>query len=220
MSEKNSKIKENIITKNTCLKKVHANTVDIHPLLNYSMSMPNDIKNNEFFVIPYVSKNIIKINKLLDSCDDQNITNKLNSPNLNFSDSLLNDKQNDPSNIIKNISANNSVNFSFPINSNNFLDIVFNITNIGQLINWFMGYNIEDKKTINQVLSLFWENYYETINENMDEFIYLNSIISKLLFFKKITTEESQKISNKLISENYGTKIKYLEKIKKYIDEI
>ena len=61
--------------------------------------------------------------------------------------------------------------------------------------------------------------YYETINDNMDEFIYLNSLISKLLFFKKITTEESQKISNKLISENYGTKIKYLEKIKKYIDQ-
>ena len=132
----------------------------------------------------------------------------------------LTTKKNDPLTIAKNIGTNNSINFSFPINSNNFLDIVFGITNITQLTGWFIGYNIEDKKTINLVLSLFWENYYETINDNMNEFVYLNSLIAKLLFFKKITTEESLKISNKLISENYGTKIKYLEKIKKYINEI
>jgi hypothetical protein len=220
MSEENTKIKQNIITKNTCLKKVHRNTTDIHPLLNYSLTMPNNIKNNEFFVIPYVSKNIILFNKQLDSCD-QNITNNSMSSDLNFGDTLLlNEKKNETSNAIKNININNSMNFSFPINSNNFLDIIFGITNITQLTNWFIGYNIEDKKTINLVISLFWENYYETINDNMNEFNHLNTLIAKLLFSKKLTSDESIKISNKLISENYGKKIKYLEKIKKYIDEI
>jgi hypothetical protein len=219
MSEENTKIKQNIITKNTCLKKVHRNTTDIHPLLNYSLTMPNNIKNNEFFVIPYVDKNIILFNKQLSTCD-QNVNNETSVSELNFGDTLLNEKKNDVRNIVKNIGANNSINFSFPINSNNFLDIVFGITNIGQLINWFIGYNIEDKKTINQVLSLFWENYYETINDNMNEFNQLNFLIAKLLFQKKLTSDESLKVSNKLISENYGKKIKYLEKIKKYIDEI
>ena len=197
-----NEIKQNIITKNTCLKKISTNTTDIHPLINYLLTLPNNVKNNEFFVIPYVENNIILFNKQLNSCD-QNITNKISSVDLNFGDKLLNEKKNKVSNIIKNINMNNTINFSLPINNNNFLDIVFGITNIEQLINWFIGYNIDDIQTINLVLSLFWEKYYGTINDNLNEFNHLNFLIAKLLFSKKITSDESLKISNKLISEKY-----------------
>jgi hypothetical protein len=51
----------------------------------------------------------------------------------------------------------------------------------------------------------------------MDSFIKLNKIIIKYIYNKDILDIDLRNLSNKIIRKYYGKKIKYLEKIKKYI---
>lgn len=212
-----------IIEKNKCLKKeLEPNIANIHPLINYLMQFPN-LTEKQHFVLPQVENNIIIYNKKIKNCTDNKSESDSDSE-LIFSDSQIINKE-DSSNIFKTGTNNltqindNNVSFSFPINSNNFLDIIFNITNINQLINWFRTYDLNDKDTINIVLNLFWKNYYSTVNDNISEFNELNFLIVKLLFNKTLNHDKLQELSNKIISKNYGKNIVYLEKIKKYINK-
>lgn len=212
-----------IIGKNKCLKKeLEPNIPNIHPLINYLMEFPN-LTEKQHFVLPQVENNIIIYNKKIKNCTENKSESDSDS-DLIFSDSQIINKE-DNSNIFK-IGTNNlpslndnNVSFSFPINSNNFLDVIFNITNINQLINWLRTYDLNDKDTINIVLNLFWKNYYSTINDNIAEFNELNFLIVKLLFNKTLNNDKLQELSNKIISKNYGKNIIYLEKIKKYINK-
>lgn len=212
-----------IIGKNKCLKKeLEPNIPNIHPLINYLMEFPN-LTEKQHFVLPQVENNIIIYNKKIKNCTENKSESESDS-DLIFSDSQIINKE-DNSNIFK-IGTNNlpslndnNVSFSFPINSNNFLDVIFNITNINQLINWLRTYDLNDKDTINIVLNLFWKNYYSTINDNIAEFNELNFLIVKLLFNKTLNNDKLQELSNKIISKNYGKNIIYLEKIKKYINK-
>lgn len=212
-----------IIGKNKCLKKeLEPNIPNIHPLINYLMEFPN-LTEKQHFVLPQVENNIMIYNKKIKNCTE-NKSDSDSESDLIFSDSQIINKE-DNSNIFKigtnNLTSlnDNNVSFSFPINSNNFLDVVFNITNINQLINWLRTYDLNDKDTINIVLNLFWKNYYSTINDNIAEFNELNFLIVKLLFNKTLNNDKLQELSNKIISKNYGKNIIYLEKIKKYINK-
>ena len=220
---------ENSIKKNQCLKELQLNTPDIHPILNYLTNVEGK-QDGACFVLPQVINNVIVYNKIIKKTDNIEPESELN-----FSDNTVNNILTDKSPITNitdmvdtrktkssklNKQQNELINFSFPINENNFLDIIFNITNIKQLINWFIAYDMDDVKTIDLVLNLFWKNYYESINENITEFNELNFLIVKYLYGKVLTHNEIQQLSNKIISKNYGKNIKYLEKIKKYIDEL
>lgn len=213
-----------IIKKNQCLKKeLEPNIPNIHPLINYLMEYPN-LKEKQHFVLPQVENNIIIYNKNLKTCVDNKINSDSSSDSeLFFSDDNINKNKSPSTDIFKTVTSSNKSNdyisFSFPINSNNFLDVIFNITNINQLINWLTTYDINDKNTIDLVLNMFWTNHYATVNDNINEFNELNFLIVKLLFNKVLTNDKVQQLSNKIISKNYGKNIVYLEKIKKYINE-
>ena len=124
--------------------------------------------------------------------------------------------------IQKNILDNNKdvnpvFNFSLPINSNNFLDIVLNINTINKLHEWFKNCDIDDIDIINLVLDLFWKNYYHIINDNLNDFYYFNQFLIKKLFNKDIKLSIIIKIINKIIKKHNDNEIKYLIKIKKYL---
>jgi hypothetical protein len=230
---------KNIIEKKTCLKDVLSgktkldpidnHTADIHPLINYLVKMPYFDKP-QCFILPQFddnfNDNIIVINKEKETLNKDNLINKLNFSDIDISESSdkadssdkTSDKISDKSLEKSNINTNDIFNFSFPINNNNFLDVVFNIRNIKQLINWLLIYDINDLKTINLILDLYWEKYNTIIDQNIDEFYELNKIILSLIFNKKINKTDIQIISNKIISKNYGKKIKYIDEIKKYIN--
>ena len=223
------KMTDNIINKTTPIKELKSNTIDIHPLVNFLIELPDD-KKKQYFVLPQIFNNVIIFGKDLKKSDDANLSDS----ELFFSDTQASNKDkdddddNDDDHLTKfekidskssNTPKNESINFSFPINSNNFLDVIFNITNIKQLTNWLNTYDTNDKDTVDLVLNLFWKNYYNTVDQNMTDFNELNYLIVKIMFDKILTQNEVQLLSNKIISKNYKKKIKYLEKIKKYISE-
>ena len=112
--------------------------------------------------------------------------------------------------------------FTLPINSNNFLDVIFNINTIENLYEWLHYYETIDLQTndifiMGLVLDLFWKNYYNIIDQNIDIFINLNQKLVKILFNKIISVDVISEITNKIIEENYGKKIKYIDEIKKYL---
>ena len=107
------------------------------------------------------------------------------------------------------------VNFTLPINSNNFLDVVLSMTTVEQLYEWLDNCNDDDKKMIKIVLDLFWKNYYSIINENIELFVKINHKIIDLFFNRKLSNEIVSSISVSFIKKYSGKKINYLNKIKK-----
>lgn len=218
------KMTDNIINKTTPIKELKSNTIDIHPLVNFLIELPDD-KKKQYFVLPQIFNNVIIFGKDLKKSDDANLSDS----ELFFSDTQASNKDkdddddNDDDHLTKfekidskssNTPKNESINFSFPINSNNFLDVIFNITNIKQLTNWLNTYDTNDKDTVDLVLNLFWKNYYNTVDQNMTDFNELNYLIVKIMFDKILTQNEVQLLSNKIISKNYKKKLNIWKKSK------
>jgi hypothetical protein len=105
------------------------------------------------------------------------------------------------------------------INNSNFLDVVFQITSVEDLNDWISNYDIKSIpiEIINIVLDLFWLNYYQTIDSNLNSFIKLNQKLINIVYNRNVSLDITTKIVRKLIKNNFGKKIKYLNKIKKYL---
>ncbi len=210
----------NILDRNNCIKILKKDTkVVLHPLINSVMNFDIEKKDNLCIILPQLIDGILFYNvgekKLV-----QNIKNKSDKKNLldttNFSESQSSNTS-VRTTLSDTLVDNKLINFTLPINSSNFLDVVFGIENIQHLYSWIDTYDTEDKNTINLILDLYWKNYYYTIDDNLNDFIRLNQRIVYLLFNKDIDLTTMTKITNKLIRRNYGKKIKYLDKIKKYL---
>jgi hypothetical protein len=204
----------NIVNKYYCIKLVNMMIYSIHPLINTIIK--NNTNKNNCFILPHKMEND---NLIYYTMDENALKKKLNK----FSSIIIDDKKQSidnkiiPINKIKNNDINSIFNFMIPINSSNFLEIIFNIKSIDDLNNWLLIYDLEDKKTVYLIFDLFWINYYNIIDDNIDTFIKLNQQIILYYFYKKIDNNIMAKIINKLIKRNYGKKIKYLDKIKKYL---
>jgi hypothetical protein len=188
-----------VLKKNDCIS-IEENKYYIHPLLNKIET----IEKKTYVTIPQINKNTEII---LDTFYENK---KLNNLNINGE-------------IIKSSNYNERLDLinvmTFPINSNNFLDIVFNITTISNLSNFINNLDINNKEILDIVFDLFWKNYYNIIDQNLDDFININIKLVKKYFDKVISIDIMTKIINKLIKKNYGKKIKYISKIKKYLDK-
>ena len=121
------------------------------------------------------------------------------------------------SQIKSDIEINPLMYFTSPINSNNFLELVFNISNPYQLNQWINLLDSSEIKLLRFVLNLYWKNYYNKIDDDMDNFIVVNKKIFRKFLNKNIDDKIIIKIINRLIKNNYGKKIKYISKIKKYL---
>lgn len=200
------------LEKKDCIKTVDVNdTGSIHPLLNHAYNFGDrKLDSNMCFVIPQVVDNkivsMIKKTMLHDDNDDISITDK-----------QIDNKELDKQNVSTVENTNPLINFSLPVNSNNFLEIVFGINTFYQLDEWIQNIDVSNIEIINIVLNLFWFNHYSEVDNNFEIFVRLNQKIIKLLFNKNITQEIVAKIMNKMLKNNYGKKIKYLDKIKKYL---
>lgn len=174
--------------------------VYIHPLINFHNS--SFIKKNETYILPQLIENILTIKNKKD------IENEiiLNSDTISTASSIK-----------PTIPINPLLYFTSPINSSNFLELVFNISNVYQLNQWINLINISDIKLLRQVLKYFWINYHNKVDEEMDTFIIVNKKIFKKFLYKDVDDKIIIKIINRLIKNNYGKKIKYISKIKKYL---
>jgi len=196
----------NIIRREDFLDKINIkpssdNTVYIHPLINYHEE--SIIKKNDSYILPQLIDNIITVKK--NNTIDNDI--KLNIDTVTESTST--DKS------VENI--NPLLYFTSPINSNNFLEIVFGISNLYQLNQWINLIDNSEIKLLEFVLNLYWKNYYNKIDEDMETFIIINKKIFKKFFDKNIDNSIIILMINRLIKNNYGKKIKYISKIKKYL---
>ena len=216
--------KNKILNKNDCIQIITVQsssttepTINVHPLLSV-ITQEYNIKKDLCLVIPQVRNNTIAYMKSIDlinkETDEDNIADlninipELSSPNIHI-------KQEKKQHIIEEVDR--IMCFTLPINSNNFLEIIFNISNLNQLNEWLNTIDQSEIKAINIVLDLYWKNYYNSIDNDLDSFIKINhSIIHKILN-NNVSFEITTKIVNKLIRKNYGKKIKYLSKIKKYL---
>jgi hypothetical protein len=188
-------MKLDILDKNDCLKLNKKNSsYTLHPLINYITNIEH-LNVDLCIVLPQLTNN--KLNYIIqkDILDDNNDTKK----------------------DIYNI--NPVFNFSLPINSNNFLDIILNINTVNKLYEWFKSCDIENMDIIKLVLNLFWKNYYHILNDNLDDFYYFNQYLIKKIFKKDIKILIIAKIINKIIKKYYGNEIKYLVKIKKNLSK-
>jgi hypothetical protein len=177
------------------------NKTYIHPLLNYIQ------ENNSKIYVTLPQVNIDESKIIIEKKYEEN---KLS--NLNIGDEII-----ESSKYTNKLDLINVM--TLPINSNNLLDIVFNISSIYNLSNFINNVDINNKDIINIVFDLFWKNYYNIIDQNLDNFIDINIKLIKRYFNKIISLEIMTKIINKLIKKNYGKKIKYITKIKKYLDK-
>jgi hypothetical protein len=196
-----------IIKKNDYLDIVNLNksNIDIeyiHPLINY-YSKDNLKKENSYILPQYIDNKFYIINEK-DTVSDNIIINSDVSDS--SSDNLIQDKKTDP-----------LLYFTLPINSNNFLEIVFDITNLSQLNQWINLIDNTEIDLLDFVLNLYWKNYYNKIDEDLDNFIIVNKKIFKKFLNKDLNNDIIVKIINRLIKNNYGKKIKYISKIKKYL---
>jgi hypothetical protein len=237
----------NNIDKNDCLKFIkNDDSFSIHPLLNtyydYTKFTIFENKPDMCHVLPQLMKkkkgttiitnigiNILKENIAASKTE-------LNIDNINLSDDLNDLNELNKSNDLNTVDIKSSqnlkkecndslkcidpaLNFALAINKNNFLDIVFQITSIEDLNNWLFTNDLNRLpiEMINTVLDLFWENYYNKIDEDINLFIEINKKLIYVFFQEDLTIEIATKIVNRLIKNNYGKKIKYLSKIKKYL---
>ena len=196
----------NIILKKDCITVIKPNNVSIHPLINKLINNTKEY-TNVCLTIPFINNNNILYLEDEKILKNRDIDIKLD----------LNEKKNENDDFSKKLDPIN--NFSFPINSNNFLEIVFGINSIQKLYEWFENYDLNDINTINLVLDQFWYNNGDIITENTNDFILFNQKLIKLLLDTNIDIDNVTKIIDKLIKDNYGKKIKYIHKIKKYLNE-
>ena len=224
--------KSKILKKNDCIKFVKSdkistsqNSIDINPLLSIIVENPKPI-GDFCYVIPQIGNNNETIQmKLISTIKNEN--NESNIDDLNISDvsdtSSNSSKSSDEhikqiNNKISDIhEIDKSMLFTLPINSNNFLEIVFNISNIRQLNDWITDLDNKNTDIIEIALNLFWINYYNKIDKDFETFIKLNKNIINNILNKEVNIDIINKIVNRLIKKNYGKKIKYLDKIKKYL---
>lgn len=218
------------IEKNDCLKFIGAkDSISIHPLLNAYFYYKHPIFDNKpdmCNVLPQLIPN--EGTKIF-----SNINVKVLKDNLEYLETKINTSVIEPDNKKSKISQDNKIspplarvppiepvfNFTLPINKNNLLDIVFHITTMEDLNNWLFTNDLNKLpiRMVETVLNLFWENYYNIIDEDINLFIEINKKIIKILFEKEPTNKIIEKIVNKIIKNNYGKKINYLSKIKKYL---
>jgi len=224
--------KSKILKKNDCIKFVKSdnistnqNSIDVNPLLSIIIENPRQI-GDFCYVIPQIGNNNETIQmKLISTIKNEN--NESNIDDLNISDvsdtSSNSSKSSDEhikqiNNKISDIhEIDKSMLFTLPINSNNFLEIVFNISNIRQLNDWITDLDNKNTDIIEIALNLFWINYYNKIDKDFETFIKLNKNIINNILNKEVNVDIINKIANRLIKKNYGKKIKYLDKIKKYL---
>ena len=195
----------NIIEKNECLGNINKNNTPknikhIHPLVN--IYREEQINKEQCYILPQFIDN--KLQLLNDPIRSEKLI--LNSDVL--SDSTISEQNT----IINPISY-----FTLPINSNNFLEIVLNITNISQLNQFINSLDDTDIELLDFVISLYWKNNFNNIDEDMTNFIIINKKIIKKFFNKDLNDDIIFKMIEKLIKKNYGKKIKYIKKIKKYL---
>jgi hypothetical protein len=207
------------IKKTECIKLFKSNEPSsIHPLLNLIINRSNNPKLNESnnnidlcHILPQIANNMMFF--MMKPSSLKNDESQLNMQISEIKSDVIKDgKQNE-------VCDNPFTNFMLPINGNNFLEIVFNITTINQLYEWISNFdvNIRSKNIVELVLDLFWINNYNKIDDELDMFIKLNQEIIKIMFNKNVSHEIVIKIINRLVRNNYGKKIKYLDKIKKYL---
>ena len=225
------------IDKNDCLKFIKSTDVtSIHPLLNTFNVWDNLYKDKPDMchVLPQLNKNILgdtivttlSTNKLKeniksDSLDINNLRtdsiDNLVEPEANIKSDSIN--TNDLKSTDDLMCIDPVMNFSMPINNSNFLDIVFKITSVIDLYNWLLNSQTNNKEIeiIETVFDLFWEYYYHKIDDELDLFIKTNQKLIYIILNKDISLEITKNIVNRLIKNNFGKKINYLSKIKKYL---
>jgi hypothetical protein len=216
-----------ILTKNDCISTIKSNNHSvIHPLINSilhynSISDSND-DMTKCLIIPQILNEINK-NTIFYTLDKNKLNKRKKKDRLIFD---INNKDIEDSEISESISElslceddcnNPLINFTLPINSNNFLDVVLSMTTVEQLYEWLDNCIDDDKKMIGIVLDLFWKNYYSIIDENIELFIKINHKIIDLIFNRKLSNDIVSSISVTFIKKYSGKKINYLNKIKKYL---
>jgi hypothetical protein len=193
----------------------------IHPLVN-SVSYYKKIDNDKTYcllipqIIDYYGKNILIYYLDQNKIKKRKEKNRLifDSKNKDIEDTEISETISELS--LCNDECNNPlISFSLPINSNNFLDVVFSIANMEHLYDWLNNCHDDDKKMIGNVLDLFWKNYNGVINENIELFIKINHKIINIMFNHNLSHEIVVSISVSFIKKYYGKKINYLNKIKK-----
>lgn len=195
----------NIVEKKECLGTINKNNISknikyIHPLINTFKE--EQIDKEKCYILPQLIDNRIQLtNKPI-------INEKLILNSNVLSDSTVSDI---------NTTINPLSYFSLPINSNNYIEIVFGISNISQLNQWINIIDDTDIDLLDFVMNLFWKNYYNIIDEDINNFIIVNKKIIKKFMYKEIDEAIIIKIVNRLIKNNFGKKIKYINKIKKYL---
>jgi hypothetical protein len=124
-----------------------------------------------------------------------------------------------------NLSQNNiSIlnNFEYPINLNNFLNIVYNINNLNDLFEYINNnHKILLKETYIRLLNNSWYSLFDNIKNNFDLFLKINIFIFKDLMKKNNINDclnddiinDITNIIRKLIKKN-KRKINYIQKIK------
>ena len=194
----------NIIEKKECLGTINPNKNKnvkyIHPLIN---TFKEELFDKEkCYVLPQIIDNRIQL---------------VNQPKTDEKLILNSNVLSDSSISETNTTINPLSYFCLPINSNNYIEIVFGISNINKLSQWINMIDDTDIELLDFVMGLFWKNYYNIIDEDMDSFIGVNRKIIKKFMYKDINNDIIIKIVNRLIKNNYGKKIKYINKIKKYL---
>jgi hypothetical protein len=217
-----------ILTKNDCISTIKSEDHSvIHPLINnishFNIISDSNKKNiTRCLIIPQILNEINK-NTLFFSLEKNKLNKRKKKDKLIFD---TNNKDIEDSKISESISElslcddecnNPLINFTLPINSNNFLDVVLSMTTVEQLYEWLDNCIDDDKKMIGIVLDLFWKNYYNIIDENIELFIKINHKIIDLIFNRKLSNDIVSSISVTIIKKYSGKKINYLNKIKKYL---
>lgn len=210
-----------ILKKNDCISTIKSGKHNvIHPLINSFIHFSDDI--TRCLIIPQILNEMNK-NTLFYTLDKTKLNNKKKKDRLIFD---TNNKDIEDTEISESISElslcddecnNPLINFTLPINSNNFLDVVLSMTTVEQLYEWLDNCKDDDKKMIGIVLDLFWKNYYSIIDENIELFIKINHKIIDLIFNHNLSNDIVSSISVSFITKYSGKKINYLNKIKKYL---
>lgn len=196
------------LNKTDCIKEIKKNvTSSLHPLLNYNINFTKDIDTERCLVMPQIVDNryisFLKKTELLKS--DEVIIDNISRPD-------------ESKKTVQEINkADPLINFSLPINKQNFLEIIYGLYNIRKLEEWINNSDTQNMKLINLILNLFWETKAKEIIENIDSFIKINQKLCYNVLNKEISYETSQLIINKLLKKYYGKKIKFIPKVKKYL---
>jgi len=170
--------------------------------------------NNNNECIKFINEKI-SIHPILNTIDNIGDNNCYTLPYINEDDEIVFIKQFTKDNVDNSFNTIN--NFIMPINSTNFLDIVFNINNINKLEKWINELKDIDIKVLNIVLDLFWIKHYMEFDKNYIQVVNLNKTIIQLIFKQNKSDKDILEITEKFIRNNFNKKINYLNEIKKYL---